>query len=231
MHQIVVLTGAGVSAESGLGTFRDKGGLWTQYDLAEVATPEGYAADPDKVLDFYNARRRNCTEAAHNAAHEALARLQREYEGGLTIVTQNIDDLHERGGASDVIHMHGQILSALCAACGDRWTWTSDMTRSDVCRTCAMAGPVRPDIVWFGEIPYHMDQICTALSSCDLFVAVGTSGQVYPAAGFVHEARVAGAETLEINLEASDTTGLFHRQILGPATQTVPAWVAEVLGD
>ena len=227
MDQIVILTGAGISAESGLGTFRDKDGLWTKYDLAEVATPEGYAADPEKVLDFYNARRRNCVEARHNAAHEALGQLQKEFPGKITLVTQNIDDLHERGGATDVIHMHGEILSALCAACTNRWGWTADMGTTDACPACASPGSVRPDIVWFGEMPYHMERIYDALAVCDLFVSVGTSGEVYPAAGFVQEARAHGAETLEINLEASGA--VFDRQILGPATQTVPAWVAEVL--
>lgn len=229
MDHIVILTGAGVSAESGLGTFRDKDGLWTKYDLSEVATPEGYAADPDKVLDFYNARRRNCLEARHNAAHTALGRLQRDYPGRVTLVTQNIDDLHERGGSAEVIHMHGEILSALCDACGHRWGWQGDMTRSDSCPACADNGNVRPDIVWFGEIPYHMERVCAALEDCDLFVAIGTSGQVYPAAGFVQEALANGAETLEMNLEASGAAGLFSRHILGPATQTVTHWVEEIL--
>lgn len=227
MDHIVILTGAGISAESGLGTFRDKDGLWTKYDLAEVATPEGYAADPVKVLDFYNARRRNCVEAAHNEAHEALGRLQRDHPGRVTLVTQNIDDLHERGGASEVIHMHGEILSALCAACANRWGWRDDMTTSDACPACASPGTVRPDIVWFGEIPYHMDRIGDALADCDLFVSIGTSGEVYPAAGFVAEARHRGAKTLEINLEASGAA--FDARLLGPATRTVPAWVEEVL--
>ncbi|MEM7742532.1 MAG: NAD-dependent deacylase [Pseudomonadota bacterium] len=229
MKRIVVLTGAGISAESGLGTFRDKDGLWTRVDLSEVATPEGYQADPDKVLAFYNARRAGCVEATHNAAHEALARLQREWPGQVMLVTQNIDDLHERGGSKDVLHMHGQILRALCAACGYRWRWQGDMSRRDLCPGCSSVGTVRPDIVWFGEMPYRMEEIYTALAECDLFVAIGTSGAVYPAAGFVGEARASGAECLEINLAASDTAGMFHRQILGPATETVPAWVDEVL--
>ena len=227
MQHIVILTGAGISAESGLGTFRDKDGLWTKYDLAEVATPEGYAADPVKVLDFYNARRRNCVGAEHNAAHEALGRLQVAFPGQVTLVTQNIDNLHERGGASDVIHMHGEILSALCAACENRWGWTGDMSTNDACPACATPGTVRPDIVWFGEMPYHMERIYEALAVCDLFVSIGTSGEVYPAAGFVQEAHASGAETLEINLEASG--GQFDRRRLGPATETVPGWVASLL--
>lgn len=224
MTGIVVLTGAGVSAESGLGTFRDKNGLWTQYDLAEVATPEGFAADPAKVHAFYNARRANALAAAPNAAHSALARLE---AAGALIVTQNVDDLHEQGGARDVVHMHGQLMRALCAACGQTWDAPPVMSVEDRCPVCG-GGPCRPDIVWFGEMPYHMDRIAEAVARCELFVAIGTSGEVYPAAGFVHEARLTGAETLEINLEASGAR--FDRVIEGPATQTVPAWITEVLG-
>ncbi|MCT4685175.1 MAG: NAD-dependent deacylase [Roseicyclus sp.] len=227
MRKIVILTGAGVSAESGLGTFRDKGGLWTRYDLSEVATPEGFARNPALVHDFYNARRANALEAAPNAAHAALARLQADH-GGVTLVTQNIDDLHERAGSRDVIHMHGQILRALCAACGARWDAPRVMGPRDACPSCGAAA-TRPDIVWFGEYPYHMERIAEALARCDLFVAIGTSGEVYPAAGFVEEAAGLGAETLEINLEPS-APGRFDRVIAGPATQAVPRWVAEVLG-
>jgi NAD-dependent deacetylase len=226
MSGIVILTGAGVSAESGLGTFRDRGGLWTRYDLSDVATPEGFARDPALVHDFYNARRADALDAQPNAAHAALARLQAA-RGGVTLVTQNIDDLHERGGAHDVIHMHGQITRALCAACDHRWDAPREMDRGDVCPACGAAA-TRPDIVWFGEVPYHMDRIATALAACDLFVAIGTSGEVYPAAGFVEEASAFGAETLEINLEPS-VPGRFDRVIAGPATEAVPAWVAEVL--
>lgn len=227
MAGLVILTGAGVSAESGLGTFRDKGGLWTRYDLSEVATPEGFARNPSLVHDFYNARRANALEAAPNAAHRALARLQGA-RAGVTLVTQNIDDLHERGGARAVIHMHGQITRALCAACGHRWEAPRVMAPGDACPACG-ARATRPDIVWFGEMPYHMDRIAEALAACDLFVAIGTSGEVYPAAGFVEEAAGYGAETLEINL-APSAPGRFDRVIEGPATMTVPAWVAEVLG-
>jgi len=228
---IVILTGAGVSAESGLGTFRDAGGLWTQFDLAEVATPQGYAHNPIRVLEFYNMRRANCRAAAPNAAHAAIARLQRDYPGRVSLVTQNIDDLHERGGSPEVIHMHGQILRALCAACGHQWDWTGDMGRTDRCAICGAEGTVRPDVVWFGEMPYHMDDIWARLADCGLFVAIGTSGAVYPAAGFVAEARAQGARTLEINLEPSENAGLFGDRRLGPASKTVPDWVAEVLGS
>jgi NAD-dependent deacetylase len=223
---VVILTGAGVSAESGLGTFRDVGGLWTRYDLTEVATPEGFARNPALVHDFYNARRANALDAAPNAAHLALARLL-DARPDVTLVTQNIDDLHERGGARAVIHMHGQIARARCAACDHRWDAPRVMDRSDACPACARPA-TRPDIVWFGEMPYHMDRIADALAACDLFVAIGTSGEVYPAAGFVEEAAAFGAETLEINLEPS-APGRFDRVIQGPATEAVPAWVAEVL--
>jgi NAD-dependent deacetylase len=226
---IVILTGAGVSAESGLGTFRDVGGLWTKYDLADVATPDGYGRDPGLVLDFYNARRVNCRGAEPNAAHAAIARLQREYPGRVTLVTQNIDDLHERGGSRDVIHMHGQIMRALCAACGHQWGWTGDMALDDICHSCATAGTVRPDVVWFGETPYQMEEIAARIADCDLFAAIGTSGSVYPAAGFVNDARGRGVRTLEINLEPSENAALFDERLLGPAGETVPGWVAGLL--
>ncbi len=222
--RIVVLTGAGVSAESGLGTFRDKDGLWTKYDLAEVATPEGFAADPAKVHAFYNARRKNARAAEPNAAHGALARLE---AAGALIVTQNVDDLHERAGAAGVVHMHGELMRALCAACGATWEAPDVMEVGDACPDCG-GGPCRPDIVWFGEFPYHMDRIAEAVQGCELFVAIGTSGEVYPAAGFVEEARGAGARTLEINLEA--TGGRFDQRILGPASDVVPDWVEGLLG-
>ena len=226
-ERIFVLTGAGVSAESGLGTFRDAGGLWEEYDLAEVATPEGYARNPDLVLDFYNARRETCAGAEPNAAHRALARLEREWPGEVTLVTQNIDDLHERAG-SRPMHMHGRIMGALCAACDHRWDWTGDMRRADACPACGRTGGLRPDVVWFGEMPYLLDEIWPKLAAADLFVAIGTSGEVYPAAGFVAEAKAAGARTLEINLEA--TASAFDDRRTGPASREVPDWVEETLG-
>ena len=230
-EHILILTGAGISAESGLGTFRDKGGLWTRFDLEEVATPEGYARNPARVLDFYNMRRRNCREAAPNPGHAALARLQREWPGEVTLVTQNIDDLHERAGSPEVIHMHGRIMGALCAACGNRWDREDDMTTEDACPACATPGTVRPDVVWFGEMPYELDTIWERLSTCDLFVAIGTSGSVYPAAGFVADAKHRGARTLEINLEPSDNAALFDERLIGSASQTVPEWVSRILAD
>ncbi|MCC5985386.1 MAG: NAD-dependent deacylase [Rhodobacteraceae bacterium] len=224
--RIVILTGAGVSAESGLGTFRDKDGLWTKYDLEEVATPQGFARNPALVHDFYNARRANLLAAAPNPAHAALARLQRARPGLVTLVTQNVDDLHERAGALEVIHMHGELMRARCAACGHVWDAPEVMAPDDPCPACA-APATRPDVVWFGEYPYHMERIADALARADLFVAIGTSGQVYPAAGFVQEAAMAGARTLELNLEA--TAARFDAVRTGPASVIVPEWVAELL--
>ncbi len=228
IRNIVILTGAGISAESGLGTFRDKGGLWSQYDLEEVATPQGFARNPALVHDFYNARRANCGAATPNPAHHALARLEQDWPGQLLIVTQNVDDLHERAGSQNVVHMHGQLNRAMCAACGHRWDAPSVMTPSDPCPACA-ASATRPDIVWFGEMPYHMDAITHALSRCDLFVAIGTSGQVYPAAGFASDAAAAGAVTHELNLDRSDLSHLFDRVTLGKASDIVPDFVRDIL--
>ena len=228
--EIVILTGAGISAESGLATFRDEGGIWSQVRIEDVATPEAYRRDPDRVLAFYNMRRQGLAGADPNPAHEAIARLQRDYPGRVTLVTQNVDDLHERGGSPEVIHMHGQLARALCAACGHQWDWPGEMRGSDCCEACASAGTVRPDVVWFGEMPYHMDLIWQRIATCDLFVAIGTSGAVYPAAGFVAEARDRGVRTLEINLERSDNAALFDDRRLGPAGQIVPLWVDEILG-
>jgi NAD-dependent deacetylase len=226
--KIVILTGAGISAESGLGTFRDKKGIWARYDMGEVATPEGFARDPDKVHAFYNARRATAVGARPNHAHTALGALVTARPDDVTLVTQNIDDLHEKGGADRVIHMHGQLSRALCAACGARWDAPPEMHAQDRCPACG-ARATRPDVVWFGEIPYHMERIATAPAVAELFVAIGTSGSVYPAAGFVAEARASGVPTLELNLTPSDTAGAFDAVRLGPATEVVPAWVAQVL--
>ena len=226
--KLVILTGAGISAESGLGTFRDVGGLWDQYDLSEVATPEGFAKNPSLVLDFYNARRANARGAAPNAAHAVLARLEEEMGSDLTLVTQNIDGLHEAAGSRRVIHMHGEIERALCASCGQTWRAPDEMAPADACPHCG-AQATRPDIVWFGEMPYHMEAIYAALEAADVFASIGTSGEVYPAAGFVEVARAAGLRTVEINLEATRRPGLFDEVILGPATQAVPDWVDGLL--
>ena len=226
--RIFILTGAGVSAESGLGTFRDKDGIWTKYDLSRVATPEGFAADPGLVHDFYNARRANAASARPNAAHEALARLQAEYPGEVLIVTQNVDDLHERAGSRGVVHMHGQLARALCAACGARWDAPHEMWPEDACPSCS-ATATRPDIVWFGEVPYAMDAIAEALREAEIFAAIGTSGQVYPAAGFAEEARRRGAHCVELNLEPSELAPVFHEHLTGPASEIVPDWVESLL--
>lgn len=223
--RIFVLTGAGISAESGLGTFRDTDGLWTRYDLNDVATPEGFARNPELVHEFYNARRANCVSASPNAAHKALARLQKDKRFDVTLVTQNVDDLHERAGSDDVIHMHGQLMQALCAACNHRWDAPLVMARSDLCPACH-APRTRPDVVWFGEMPYALDLIDAALSRADIFAAIGTSGTVYPAAGMVDVARSLGIQTVEINLEPSGA--VFHSQLLGAASDVVPRWVDDL---
>ncbi len=228
MTRYVILTGAGVSAESGLGTFRDEGGLWSQYDLAEVATPEGFAKNPGLVLGFYNARRANARSAVPNAAHGALARLGAALGPDLTLVTQNIDALHEAAGSRGVVHMHGEIERALCASCGQTWRAPDEMAPTDPCPHCNRPS-TRPDIVWFGEMPYHMDRIYSALQAADVFVSIGTSGEVYPAAGFVEFARSAGAKTVEVNLEPTRRDGVFDDVIIGPATQAVADWVAGIL--
>ncbi|MBE2275798.1 MAG: NAD-dependent deacylase [Rhodobacteraceae bacterium] len=225
---IVILTGAGVSAESGLGTFRDKGGIWTRYDMNEVATPEGFARNPALMHEFYNIRRASARAAVPNAAHAALARLQRDWAGDVLVVTQNVDDLHERAGTSALLHMHGALEGALCHGCGHRWPAPAEMAPADRCPACGETA-TRPDVVWFGELPYHMEEIRFALRQCDLFVAIGTSGNVYPAASFAGQARGAGARCLEINAEPSLVAADFHDHLQGLATSTVPAWVDALL--
>ena len=226
--RVVILTGAGISAESGLGTFRDKGGVWSTHDLAEVATPEGFARNPGKVHDFYNTRRLNMRAAEPNEAHFALSRLERELDGEAVIVTQNIDDLHERAGSRNVLHMHGEIRTALCNSCCHRWDAPDRMLPTDRCPECGMAA-TRPDVVWFGEIPHDLDRIDGLLGAADVFAAIGTSGQVHPAAGFVQVAAACGGRTIELNLEASEISRHFDEVRLGPATEVVPAWVSGLL--
>jgi NAD-dependent deacetylase len=229
IEHIVILTGAGISAESGIQTFRDAGGLWEGDAVGKVATPEGFAADPVLVHRFYNLRRAALSAVEPNAAHIALARLQSEFAGQVTLVTQNVDDLHERGGSSDVIHMHGELLSAFCSACDHRWRQADDLSVETPCPACKTRGGPRPDIVWFGEMPYQMRRLEAAVQDCDLFVSIGTSGAVYPAAGFVHLAKTFGAKTLELNLDPSQGSAAFHDARHGPATQLVPDWVASLL--
>lgn len=228
MTNIVILTGAGISAESGIETFRAETGLWAQHRVEDVATPEGFARDPELVVSFYNTRRAQAAAAIPNAAHKALAKLEAEHDGNVLVVTQNVDDLHERGGSENLIHMHGALNSALCGTCDHRWPASKVMAVGDACPSCG-ANTARPDIVWFGEMPYQMGRIFNALGEADIFVAIGTSGNVYPAAGFVAEAARAGAQTLEINLEPSAVGSQFDTGIMGPATQTVPDWVDSIL--
>ncbi len=225
--RVVVLTGAGISAESGLPTFRDAGGLWEGHDPMVVATPESFEADPDLVQRFYDERRAALARVRPNAAHRALARLEERLGDDLHLVTQNIDDLHERGGSRRVHHLHGRLRSAWCTTCDERHEWTGTLLDRPPCPTCG-AATLRPDVVWFGEMPHGMDLVERVLFDCDLFVAIGTSGLVYPAAAFVHYAIGAGADTLELNLDPPVVSDFAHVR-RGPATETVPAWVDEVL--
>ncbi|NML95797.1 NAD-dependent deacylase [Novosphingobium olei] len=232
-RNIVILTGAGISAESGIDTFRGGGGLWEQHRVEDVATPEAFARDPELVLRFYDMRRAAIQTKEPNPAHVALARLDREWArrvpgGEVLIVTQNVDDLHERGGAVNVLHMHGEHLNAWCTACDTRSRWTGTLIERPPCPACGEPA-LRPDVVWFGEVPYRMEEIYDALREADLFVSIGTSGAVYPAAGFVRAARDLGARTLELNLERSQGSAWFDETRLGPASEIVPAWVDEML--
>jgi NAD-dependent deacetylase len=229
VRNIVVLTGAGISAESGLRTFRAADGLWEEHQVEDVATPQAFRRDPDLVHRFYDERRAQVSVAEPNAAHRALARLDAAWPGELLIVTQNVDDLHERAGAKRMLHMHGELKSAWCLACDARMAWERGLGDRPACPKCGERGKMRPDIVWFGEIPYAMDRIEAALADADLFVSVGTSGAVYPAAGYVQTARYFGARTLELNLEPSLGSMLFDESRIGRAGELVPAWVAEML--
>jgi len=228
IRNIVVLTGAGISAESGIATFRGPGGLWEGHRVEDVCTPQALARDPALVHRFYDLRRAALAGVEPNAAHRALARLDAEWPGELLIVTQNVDDLHERAGATRMLHMHGELLSALCADCGARMAWSDDMPPGEGCAACG-APALRPDIVFFGEMPYQMDVIEGALADADLFVSIGTSGAVYPAAGFVQTAKYHGAQTLEMNLDRSEGSGWFAESRRGPAGELVPAWVEAML--
>ena len=229
MRNIVILTGAGISAESGLATFRGPDGLWEGHRVEDVCTPQAFARDPDLVQRFYDMRRAALIGAEPNAAHHALARLDREWPGELLLVTQNVDDLHDRAGSTRLVHMHGELNSALCLECEGRSRWEAPMLDGPACPLCGTPGALRPDIVWFGEMPYHMDRIERALASADLFVSIGTSGAVYPAAGYVQTARYHGARTLELNLEPSAGSVFFHESRMGAAGKLVPDWVEEML--
>lgn len=228
---IVILTGAGISAESGLATFRGNGGLWDNYPVQQIATPEAFAADPALVHRFYNERRKALETVAPNPAHKALADLESGLTaagGHLTLVTQNVDNLHERAGSRAVLHMHGELTSIRCTVCEDRYHFTQSTHVNMGCEVCGH-GVMRPDIVWFGEMPFFMTEIETALKACDLFVSIGTSGAVYPAAGFVHLARDLRKDTLEINLEPSEGSHNFAQTRLGKAGELVPKWCAQIL--
>ncbi|RSY79628.1 NAD-dependent deacylase [Sphingomonas koreensis] len=230
IRNIVILTGAGVSAESGVATFRGPGGLWEGHRVEDVCTPQALAHDPVLVHRFYDERRAKLATVAPNAAHHALARLDAQWPGELLLVTQNVDDLHERAGSKRLIHMHGELNSALCAECDARKPWTDTLPPRTRCATCG-APSLRPDIVFFGEMPYHMDAIDAAIARADLFVSIGTSGAVYPAAGFVRTARYHGADTLELNLDRSEGSAWFGESRLGPAGTLVPEWVDSLLGQ
>jgi NAD-dependent deacetylase len=229
IRNIVVLTGAGVSAESGLATFRGPDGLWEGHRVEDVATPEAFARDPELVHTFYNARRAKLDGVEPNAAHRSLARLDAKWPGELLLVTQNVDDLHERAGSKRLIHMHGLNKQGWCLACDERFPWSGPMGVGAQCPSCGVAGHLRPNIVWFGEMPYEMERIEEALQCCDLFVSIGTSGAVYPAAGFVQTARYCGATALEMNLEPSLGSIFFNESRTGPASELVPNWVDELL--
>jgi NAD-dependent deacetylase len=228
IRNIVFLTGAGISAESGVPTFRGPDGLWEGHRVEDVATPEAFARDPVLVQRFYDARRAALTNVEPNAAHQALARLEPEWRGNLLIITQNVDDLHERAGTRRLLHMHGELKRALCTGCGAAPAWDQPLSGDPPCPRCG-AAKLRPDIVWFGEMPYHMDQIEAAIDVCDLFVSIGTSGAVYPAAGFVSWARAAGAQTIEINLDPSAGTPMFNESRHGRAGDLVPEFVDALL--
>ena len=229
VRNIVILTGAGVSAESGVATFRGPDGLWEGHRVEDVATPEAFVRDPAMVHAFYDARREKLSTVQPNPAHEALARLDEQWPGELLLVTQNVDDLHERAGSRRLLHMHGELKKGWCIRCNARFGWTRPMGANAECPQCETVGMMRPDIVWFGEIPYEMERIDEALQRCHLFVSIGTSGAVYPAAGFVQTARYCGAQTLEMNLEPSLGSFLFDESRTGPASKLVPEWVDEIL--
>ena len=229
-RRIVVLTGAGISAESGLKTFRDADGLWENHRIEDVATPEAFVRDPALVQKFYNARRAQLASVKPNAAHLALAAFERQFGGQFLLVTQNVDDLHDRAGSRHLLHMHGELLKSRCLVSGRIFDQPGDITNEVMC-PCCNRPTLRPHIVWFGEMPLYMDEIYQALEQCDLFVSIGTSGHVYPAAGFVEVANQAGAHTVEINLEPSRGEDAFAERIYGPATRSVGEYFTQLLQD
>ena len=229
---IVILTGAGISKESGLDTFRDTDGLWSKVRIEDVATPEAYKKNPKHVLEFYNNRRQSMASdnIKPNAAHVALARLEQAFSGNVLVVTQNIDNLHERAGSTNLLHMHGEILKTRCDACHEPIVCEGTLSLDNACDLCGTVGCMRPHVVWFGEMPFHMEEIESALELCDLFISVGTSGNVYPAAGFVQQVQMAGrGHTVELNLEPSEGATLFAESRYGPASVIVPSYVEKIL--
>lgn len=230
-NNIVILTGAGISAESGIKTFRTHDGLWENHRIEDVATPEGFHANPDLVQQFYNKRRKGLLDPAiaPNPAHEALAQLEQSIDGSVLLVTQNIDNLHERAGSSNIVHMHGELLKAQCSVSGQVIVQEGDLTTGDLCHCCQIPAQMRPHVVWFGEMPLQLNRIYDALSQADLFISIGTSGVVYPAAGFVHEARAHGAHTIELNLKPSALESEFAEKRYGKASQVVPELIAEII--
>lgn len=227
---VVVLTGAGISADSGLKTFRDNDGLWENYRLEDVATPEAFERNPDLVYRFYNERRKQLLSGIKpNDAHRALASLEDALGEHFLLVTQNVDNLHEKAGSKRILHMHGELLSAFCCRSGDRFELHEDIDLDSRCSCCDLPQQVRPDIVWFGEMPYYMDEITAALRNADVFISIGTSGNVYPAAGFVREANAFGAQTVELNLEPSENDSLFEEAYYGRAGEVVPKYVERLL--
>ncbi|MGB1091676.1 MAG: Sir2 family NAD+-dependent deacetylase [Oceanobacter sp.] len=230
-ERIVVLTGAGISAESGVKTFRDNGGLWESHSMEEIATPEGFAANPALVQRFYNDRRRQLKEVVPNKAHLALAEFEKSFDGEFLLVTQNVDDLHERAGSQHLLHMHGELRKVRCLDTDMVFDWKEDITEQSECDCCQNTRTLRPHIVWFGEMPLYMEEIYEALETCDLFISIGTSGHVYPAAGFVQIANQCGAHTVEINLEPSNVHGDFAEHIQGPAGTQVPEFLRGLLAE
>jgi NAD-dependent deacetylase len=226
---LVILTGAGISADSGVATFRAADGLWEGHRVEDVATPEAFRRNPRLVHAFYDARRATLDTVEPNAAHHALVELERRWDGPFLLVTQNVDDLHERAGTAKMIHIHGELRKGWCLSCDSRFPWAGPMGEGAICPGCTTSGQVRPDIVWFGEMPYAMERIEEALRGCELFVSIGTSGAVYPAAGFVQTARYVGAHCVEINLDPSQGSIFFHETRLGRAAELVPAWVGDLL--
>ncbi len=227
--RIFILTGAGISAESGIGTFRDANGLWNNHKVEDVATVEAFEKNPQYVHRFYNELKPDLLEAKPNLAHLCLTKLQTNYNGNVDIVTQNVDTLHEKAGSKNVYHMHGKIDEAICLNCGHILKSDDDVDTSTICPHCTMAGFMKPNIVFFGEMPLYMPEIEKKLRECDLFISVGTSGVVYPAAGFVYTAKYYGADTIEFNLEKTSNNCLFDEHIFGKCTNTLPEFVEKLL--